>query len=186
MAEVTIIGKLLEGGEERDAIHVAVAPVIAGERLRPGQHIGFYEGSDDREKVKGWLQGGEHAIGIVDPFLSHQAEKGERFWMFLYQHSITSLKHQWTHPAFGVEVRQAKMNISASEQWIRDYAEDIDVTYSTLMNSAANWLETGEYLNQGGTLEGVRTSDEFWIHYERVTGKQVDADSRDNFFTCSC
>ena len=33
------LGKLLSGKEERDAIHVAIVPVIAMGKLRPGQYV---------------------------------------------------------------------------------------------------------------------------------------------------
>ena len=35
------LGELITGTFFRDAIHIAVAPVIANEELQPGQHIGF-------------------------------------------------------------------------------------------------------------------------------------------------
>src|ERR1700731_2150845 len=37
------LGKLVEGDQRRDAIHVAVAPVVAARRLCPGQHVGLLE-----------------------------------------------------------------------------------------------------------------------------------------------
>ena len=37
------IGKLLEPTAQRDAIHIAVAPVVAAETLEPGTGIGFEE-----------------------------------------------------------------------------------------------------------------------------------------------
>ena len=37
------VGKLLNGNFGRDAIHIAVAPVIANEKLLPGQDIGIIE-----------------------------------------------------------------------------------------------------------------------------------------------
>ena len=41
------VGKPIGSDQQRDAIHVAIAPVIAGERLAPGQHVGVIEGSTD-------------------------------------------------------------------------------------------------------------------------------------------
>jgi hypothetical protein len=91
-------GNLIDENErQRDAIHVAVAPVTAAERLVPGQHVGFV--TADREHV-GPLESQENCLGIVDPFLLQPVEQGERFWLFLYPNSITSLRHYWTHPAF--------------------------------------------------------------------------------------
>jgi len=90
------LGQLIEDGDRRrDAIHIAVAPVTATERLAPGQHVGLVQegntelvGSCDRD------------IGIVDPFLAEGVEPGQRFWLFLYPGTITGLRHVWTHPAF--------------------------------------------------------------------------------------
>jgi hypothetical protein len=90
------LGHLIEDGDRRrDAIHIAVAPVTAVERLTPGQHVGLVQ--------KGNLdQVGpcDHNIGIVDPFLTSEIEPGQRFWLFLYPGTITGLRHIWTHPTF--------------------------------------------------------------------------------------
>lgn len=93
----TQIGKLIPGGERRrDAIHVAVAPVTAVERLEPGQHIGLLQ-ANDTELVSAEA---EELIGIVDPFLPEAVESGERFWMFLYPFTVSGMRHAWRHPAF--------------------------------------------------------------------------------------
>ena len=34
-----VLGKLIEGRGERDAIHIAIVPVCAGENLNPGTHL---------------------------------------------------------------------------------------------------------------------------------------------------
>jgi uncharacterized protein (TIGR02996 family) len=93
MSEVKL-GQLLNASAKRDAIHIAIAPVIASEKLNPGQRIGFDE--PGCEKVRGRLDG----IGIVDPFLTEPIVKGQRFYMLLMPNTITSLRHEWTHPAF--------------------------------------------------------------------------------------
>src|SRR5262245_3338274 len=90
------LGELItDPAAERDAVHVAVAPVVAAEDLLPGQHVGFVT-PGDHEQV------GATAItvGIVDPFLRQAVLRGERFWLLLYPQTITSLRHDWTHPAF--------------------------------------------------------------------------------------
>jgi hypothetical protein len=95
------LGQLIQDGDRRrDAIHIAVAPVTAAEKLLPGQHVGFVNDPDrpgNTEIVGMWA---EEKIGIVDPFLVNAIEEGERFWLFLYPNTITSLRHVWTHPAF--------------------------------------------------------------------------------------
>ena len=38
------LGTIIGDGEKRDAIHLAVEPVVAAETLRPGEDVGFVEG----------------------------------------------------------------------------------------------------------------------------------------------
>ena len=46
------LGQLIEDGDRRrDAIHVAVAPVTAAERLAPGQHVGLVPKAMPRIRV---------------------------------------------------------------------------------------------------------------------------------------
>jgi hypothetical protein len=95
-AEVPQIGSLVPDGENRrDAVHVAIAPVIASEDLVPGQHVGL----DGGRPTHAWARANTK-IGIVDPFLAEPVKRGQRFWLFLYPGTITSLRHVWTHPAF--------------------------------------------------------------------------------------
>lgn len=179
------LGMIHTREEKRDAIHLAVAPVVASDTLLPNERIHIADGvaypaSFDRP-----------AQGIVDPFLEKAVKQGERFWFVMNPRTVTSLRHVWSHPDFPDE-GDIGSGPSASERWIREYAEKIDLAYSTLMEGADAWVaskargEWGEYLVQGGTLESVYTSDEFWPHYEVVRGVKVIEDHKENFFSCSC
>lgn len=90
------LGFLISEKEQRDAIHLAVEPVIAGEDLAPGEHIRIENGVA--------VSGGD-TIGIVDPFITDIVAKGSRFWLVIYPRMITSLRHVWTHPAFDAPVQ---------------------------------------------------------------------------------
>jgi hypothetical protein len=83
------IGELCRDDARRDAVHFAVAPVEADSDLRPGEHVGVSGGRASRDAT---------LVGIVDPFF--EVKRGQRFWLFLYPNTITSLRHVWTHPAF--------------------------------------------------------------------------------------
>jgi hypothetical protein len=95
MSDVTKVGELIAPGSQRDAIHIAVAPVVAMERLEPGQTIGF-------------------------------------------------------------------------------------------ASAGANWLNNNDYYCEGGTFEGETVPDEYWDHYQEITGRKVKSGERESFFTCSC
>ena len=87
------LGALTTLDEERDAIHIAIIPVEGQEPFHPGQPVGLTE--DRKASAKALPH-----IGIVDPFLKEWTETGDVFWLCLYPRTITSLKHNWTHPAF--------------------------------------------------------------------------------------
>lgn len=115
---------ITEGG--RDAIHLAVEPVIAGEQLRPGEHIGIIDG-------KAYSVVEKH-LGIVDPFLGKSVLPGEKFWLIVYPRQITSLRHVWEHPDFPEEgVTHEKLEIArlvanrlnGHSQWIKDFALEL-------------------------------------------------------------
>jgi hypothetical protein len=180
------LGTIISDDEKRDAIHLAVEPVVAGESLRAGDHIALRGGVAIRAAR-------DYGLGIVDPFLSVDVKAGERFWLVVYPRQITSLRHVWEHPAFPAspDVTLAP-RYSESEQWIRDFAARIPLDYGVLMDGARMWVDSqkrgqwGGYLCFDGLLEGESVPDEFWPHYEAVTGEKVEEGHRGSFFTCSC
>jgi hypothetical protein len=96
------IGSLITGEAGRDAVHIAIAPVTAPCELAPGEHVDQHGNREGPGVVP---------VGIVDPFLREPVLPGQRFWLLLYPNSVTSLRHEWAHPAFPTnspaEVNQA-------------------------------------------------------------------------------
>lgn len=184
------LGSLLQGGEQRDAVHIAVAPVVAAEfDLRPGMLIGFTEPGSENVRAR------HDGIGIVDPYLKEAPKKGERFWMFLLPNTVTSLRHEWTHPNFPVPVVASSPPVSMdtvaeSRLWIEGFAERIDQTYSRLMRAAQNWVGSEGYSYEYDNSERYKDHwdefPEFWKHYEIVTGEKVSEEEKRSFFRCSC
>jgi hypothetical protein len=171
------LGRFLDGTQDRDAIHIAVAPVEAAEELRPGDRIGFVEADNTVRVGKS-----PTPIGIVDPFLTDRVWKGARFWMVLLPNTITSLRHDWTHPAFGPSM------IAESRAWIETFAAELDQTYNRLIAAAEQWIYDEEYTYDNA--EVYKRIDRamwplFWHHFEIVTGTKVK-NHEDTFFTCSC
>lgn len=174
METIESIGQVLNGWEKRDAVHMAICPTIAGEALSPGDSVQIgRDGEAFKVSKEGWQR-----IGVVDPFLTISIAKGQRFWLFLLPGSITSLRHEWTHPNFPAEQRPA----GDSEQWLRIYADGLGVTYEELMSA-------GEY-------DGCFSTDidfdravhpEFWQHFANVGGKRQHPEyTPTEFFRCAC
>ena len=183
------LGTIIEGGG-RDAIHLAVEPVIAAEDLYPGQHIGLdAEGQATNDGVK--------KLGIVDPFIVGPIPKGKMFWLVVYPRQITSLRHVWEHPDFSekkslVTGKPELTEKEKSEQWIKDFADRIRQHPRSLMDAAERWIETDDG-NYGGEYTYDNSESykshwdgfpEFWKHYEIVTGRK--AKKAESFFTCTC
>ena len=168
------LGQIIRTEQQRDAIHVAVAPVEAAEDLQMGWHVGLDADGKATTKVA-------KAIGIVDPFLRGPVPKGERFWLFLYPGTITSLRHDWTHPAFAAK---EKIDVSESIKWITDWANTLNLSYEEAMQAADDYELRSEYLCEGGLYEGCSVPDAFWDHYQVIRGKVVE--SRGSFFSCYC
>lgn len=170
------LGKLIDSDQQRDAIHIAIAPVTASEMLHPGDHVGFVDGTCEGVAET------ETPIGIVDPFLRKRILPGQRFWMLLYPNTITSLRHEWTHPA----ITRSFGGDREAVEWLKHYAEEIHATYEEMMKATEAYLKHGEYWNEGDRFEGTYLPDEFWSHYQAATGTIVGDNERLSFFSCSC
>lgn len=92
------LGELIEGADaRRDALHVAVAPVKAGENLAPGDKVQFDPSSSEVQLA----QPGKPFVGVIDPFLTTIVEKGRWCWLFVHPDGVRRpMRHEWSHPAF--------------------------------------------------------------------------------------
>ncbi len=181
------LGTIIDESAGRDAIHLAVEPMIAGERLYPGQHIGINGGKAYNNTDKARAACDKH-IGIVDPFLSAPVEIGARFWLIVYPRQITSLRHVWEHPDFkSIDViKEPTDPVEISQRWINEFADKIRQHPKALMDAADNWLENEDYTydNSESYKDHWNEFPEFWKHYEIVTGRKPS--TPESFFTCSC
>ena len=192
MRDVTLekIGTLLDGTEARDAVHIAVLPVIAGEALACAEPVRVYDGVAKR------AQPGETALGLVDPYLREGVKVGMRCYVFLYPGTITSLRHEWTHPALADvpdHVARRALDLLGGEysvRWLRQFAALHAHSYERLVEEATALATTGR--GSIGTRMNDDPSDlltpEFWEHIKRVTGITAIPDTHDTRapFACSC
>lgn len=106
-----ILGRVITEDDKvgRDAIHLAVEPVIAGQTLHAGMQIGRRDdGTFGYTNIT-------KTLGIVDPFIQNVVRPGEKFFLVIYPRQITTLRHVWEHTEFGPEVVNPAIPTSAPE-----------------------------------------------------------------------
>lgn len=191
------LGMIHPSQQYRDAIHLAVEPVIAGERLSPGEHIFLRDG-----KAYGntGATNNPPLLGIVDPFLAvdEKVKPGQQFWLVIYPRKITSLRHVWSHPDLSDEAGAPVVSAdkARSEAWLREWCNTHDCPdYDTVMEGLAGKMtededysytgvrHEGDYLLAIGRDAHCDIPNEFWDHVEIVTGEKFQ---RATHFSCSC
>jgi hypothetical protein len=171
--------------EKRDAIHLAVMPVEAGETLGPGEDIWVSEGG------RAFAGSRDRGIGIVDPFLTRPVRFKERFWLVIYPRKIQSLRHVWSHPELPDELPAQPAapvdsdKLTTARQVIHAVAVDLGVSDEALMDGAKQWLKNGSHMHFGVDLSYDWDMPAFWDAYSVLTGEHVPQGSG-SFFSCSC
>lgn len=172
----------------RDAIHIAVIPLVAGETLLRGTLIRHENGTA--------IATNEDGVGIVDPFLQKPlVERGTRFWCFLLPNTVTGMRHHWAHPKFD-ELEEAvpppvsPQTKEENRKWIADFCDRWNIDYDQLIEAATGKTEW-RYVSTGGNQvykdEMGDEYNEFWRRFEEMTNQQYSDDHKDGmYFTCSC
>lgn len=185
------LGKLVDGECGRDAVHVAVIPMIAHVRLKPGQRVGIIS-----EGVAGPTS---NNVGIVDPFLMVSVQKGFKFLLCLFPGSVTGMRHHWKHPAFEESTVKCAKNDggdalylqmrSESEEWLREYVKKVNLDDSPELafhefigNIRENRMifrgKAGHYYSD------VVDAEELEMHVSRYLGIKIQWDQMT--YSCSC
>lgn len=186
----SMIGKLIpqDAEVERDAIHVAVIPLVAGEsHLFRGDAVRL--GPDNTAYKGGYRKEGYSPdIGIVDPFLDWTIKKGQRFWCFLFPGSIVGMRHHWRHPILDGESRK---NMDSSERWLRDvfntYNADFDQFMKDAIKGEPEFCAMGKSLHCWANLPGdIR--ERFWKEVKTYLGEESVSEEliQRTLWTCSC
>lgn len=178
MENKAILGELLKGGEERDAIHIAIMPVTAGDYIAPGQRI--YVNSD------GWARLSGNGNAIADPFLPGQIYPGQNFYALLFPYTIESLRHEWVHPDFPKS--QDPQNHTPSENWLRVFADEHYIDFDEMME-AADDLARGHSSSMDicfGMEVDYHERIEFWDRYGQLRGQIITDSVKEEYFRCAC
>lgn len=209
------LGMIHEYNEHRDAIHLGVEPIEAGESLKASVHIGI--GSDG--KAYSITKNPDiKPVGIVDPFLSVTVKKGERFWLVVYPRAITSLRHVWEHPDFPPELATVSAtdvgNLNPTEQqmweanamvgtpigeawnYIKQFADELTNNsyeeYNIIVDPMM-LLDKALEVEKGNLFDHISNGGQFEGAYTSDEFwdaveilRGVKMTKRDNFFSCSC
>jgi len=179
------IGTILTENYERDAIHIAMFPATADEMLWRGDYVALETKKDKVFKV---LPTDSRCIGLVDPFVNSRINPGQKFWVFLLPNTVTSLRHDWTHPAFVTEIRIDKISkAEASELWLRSFLDNADCPgYDVVMGMIKRGDDSWDpdYLHFSGYDAHGEIPPEFWVHVENVLGYAPK--NKPSYFSCSC
>ena len=179
------LGSIIGPAEKRDAIHLAVFPVSAGELLQPGQHVQL---DPDGELAYRALP--NRGVGIVDPFLSGPVKADERFWLVVYPRQISSLRHVWEHHAFPPSGEAPELLVDPRDRgnsllWLEEFSRLRDIELGALLSAARN-RQGDEYLTIYGDDASGDIPDELWHHMEILDDVRIPTTERSKYFSCSC
>lgn len=193
------LGSTIASDSKRDAIHLAVFPVEAHERLRPGDHVYL------RQDRKAAYSTGpdDDGVGIVDPFITDRyVPAGDWFWLIVYPRQISSLRHVWEHPAFpaselidldatdrdarAIAADNSLRAKDASERWLRWFCSEAvgHINFDTVIAKAIASKNEG-YLTMPDDASGPIPR-EFWHHLGIYTDDSFDPDLQAEYFSCYC
>lgn len=174
------IGQIHSVSLPRDAVHVAVVQVTAGEDLHRGDHI-------TKDGVKGVPE-----IGIVDPFIDRPIKKGEAFYLFLYPGSAEDLTHQYVHPVLDADHPKIKARKVVMD-WIESWNHWGDVDSRSLYQDALHQYKNEEKFSFGGRWRNEHDyeDEEFALYMapiydalEVLTGRKATQTEREMYYSC--
>ncbi len=179
---------------ERDAIHVAVIPVICGEDyMQPGEKVKL-KFNDTNIIIPLHNNNDKDYVGVISPFLFDEKygsiNKGDKVYLILKPNSVTEMRHHWKCPS----VDNIKKDVGDAEKWLRNFAEEWRFDYSEMIEAATNRNqgEWGNYITaHGKDLHSVGELGEdyliFWEKIEELTGEKFDEEHKEKVtFSCSC
>lgn len=179
------LGQIITRDAQRDAIHIAVVPLVAGDSLWPGSKVRLKYGAPETALCGDY---NEDAIGIVDPFLQSGVKEGQRFWCFLFPGTITGMRHHWNHPAF----ENIGTIANEHEQWLRHFCDKWNFDFAELIEAGTGTGDWRYVVARGRDLHDKRDLDAgdyelFWQHLEAFVGQSFDESHREGMgWSCTC
>lgn len=181
------LGKLIDAPACRDAVHVAVLPIVAAVRLAVGASVQIIDG---RAHLAPKTSSQNPAVGIVDPFLDRAVYPGDKFWLYLYPNTVSDMTHQWSHPVIDKALEAVKSielptteSARSSMTWLKGYLAGQDGNLEDIIQQLSENTDTLclSFVAYGPELV------EFWEHLENALGVTIpDSIKVEHRFSCSC
>lgn len=205
MDPIQTIGQKLAGGEQRDAIHIAILPgYIAYDHPNPGDEVALAFGTKN-QFIRAQRGYGFKPIGIIDPFVmawgytpegqSIRLERGDRVWCFLFPNSVQGMRHEWYCPA----VDDNRPPTNEHETWLHQFAEKWHFDYQDMIRVAMRpddidpeyGIQSDYIVALGRDLHHVdelgADHDLFWQHLEALTKRTYNPEHRAKVgWSCTC
>lgn len=130
------LGHTPEENAQRDAVHVAIIPVVAAANMRRGDRVKLLP---DNQIVKAGSGRPDDAHGIIDPFLPKATVKaGDRVYMVLLPGKVTGMRHHWKCEEVDRIVGEQEPQpmkpsdeaVEEAERWLDMYAATLDSWFS--------------------------------------------------------
>lgn len=131
-----LLGKTPDEIGTKDAIHVAIVSVRAGEYIARGQRFKLNEFNEAVADHDGFA--------VVDPFRKSDVTRGDVFWGLLDQREVPNVRHEWDHPEINefIPARETQKN-----RYLDKCAEKLKMPYADLMSAISMMVndETPKY-----------------------------------------
>lgn len=196
MRKLPKLGEVVEGHEERDAIHIAIIPARLLTEVYPGSPVRLVDRKPgEKFYTVARTEKDSACIGVVDPFLKGYVDAGKTVWVFLKPNTVTDMRHHWEHPDFedfkddldpGAEETFRYLKHGNSIEWMRNFAAEVDLGYQELLQHLSDFLDGGEDYIHIGVDTPYDKIDKMWECYEHITGQKVPKKSKSQPFSCSC
>lgn len=81
--------------------------------------------------------------------------------------------------------------MAISTQWMNNLAHNLDTDFQTLIDGGKEFIDNNGgfcmvHPEDGGRWEGESLPEEYWYHFQIITGQRCDPSKRWSFLSCSC
>lgn len=165
---------------ERDAIHVAIEPGIAGSTFNS------YDKWIRKFQGKWYACDEDEAHGIINCWNEERVAAGQLFWVMIKPGTVNGMRHHWSHPELDKPITTS-FTKEESKQWLEIYCAGHDCPsledIIEAISGHPDYIIDDTYFHCKGRDAHGQISPEFWFHFENYTGFKTE---KPRMWSCSC